>query len=154
MLTNEHLFWLIFGACLYISHLLYAQIQYYIAREVDIEKPTEASPEFEILIYGNTAFMQTISLPIHFRYHAPAHKRWALFSNSIGICSQPCAAVVLNRMWHFFFECVVLWASALIIRNCCCSRRKTSSHWMLQKGKRTSAWIDSIIADGRRSSTM
>lgn len=52
------------------------QIQYFIEKEfIDIEKPTEQSEPFYIHLFGDTAFLQTISLPIHFRYHAPGNKR-------------------------------------------------------------------------------
>lgn len=52
------------------------QINYFIDRDfVDIETPTEKSEPFDIHLFGSTAFLQTISLPIHFRYHAPGNKR-------------------------------------------------------------------------------
>ncbi|XP_013116284.1 phosphatidylinositol-glycan biosynthesis class X protein [Stomoxys calcitrans] len=38
---------------------------------VDIEKPTEESSDFEIFIKGSTKVSDTVTLPIHFRYHAP-----------------------------------------------------------------------------------
>ncbi|XP_075169566.1 phosphatidylinositol glycan anchor biosynthesis class X [Haematobia irritans] len=40
-------------------------------RFVDIEKPTEESSDFEIFVKGSTKVSDTITLPIHFRYHAP-----------------------------------------------------------------------------------
>lgn len=52
------------------------QIHYFIEKEfIDIEKSTEQSEPFYIHLFGDTAFLQTISLPIHFRYHAPGNKR-------------------------------------------------------------------------------
>lgn len=41
---------------------------------IDIEKPTEHCQPFTIYLYGDTMQTQPISLPIHFRYHAPAHR--------------------------------------------------------------------------------
>lgn len=56
---------------------VFFQIHYFIDKEfIDVEKPTELCEPFDIYLYGNTAFLQTISLPIHFRYHAPGNKRW------------------------------------------------------------------------------
>ncbi|KAI8118959.1 hypothetical protein FF38_10221 [Lucilia cuprina] len=38
---------------------------------VDIEKPTEQSKPFEVFLKGVPKITDTITLPIHFRYHAP-----------------------------------------------------------------------------------
>lgn len=41
---------------------------------IDIEKTTEQSQPFTIYLFGDTKQTQPISLPIHFRYHAPANR--------------------------------------------------------------------------------
>ncbi|XP_031641220.1 phosphatidylinositol-glycan biosynthesis class X protein [Contarinia nasturtii] len=51
------------------------KINYFIDKPfIDIEKPTEKSEPFHIHLFGTTAFLQTISLPVHFRYHQPGKK--------------------------------------------------------------------------------
>ncbi|XP_055320897.1 phosphatidylinositol-glycan biosynthesis class X protein [Sitodiplosis mosellana] len=51
------------------------KLNYFVDKSlIDVEKPTEKSEPFNIHLFGNTAFLQTISLPIHFRYHAPGNK--------------------------------------------------------------------------------
>lgn len=42
---------------------------------VDIEKPTEQSQDFEVFVKGIPKITDTITLPIHFRYHAPNDER-------------------------------------------------------------------------------
>lgn len=60
------------------NFLQFFQINYFIDRDlIDIEIPTEKSEPFNIHLFGDTAFLQTISLPIHFRYHAPGNRRYA-----------------------------------------------------------------------------
>lgn len=61
----------------YRFHFFSSQINYFIeSGHVDIEKPTEKSEPFHIHVFGNAAFLQTIFLPIHFRYHGPSNKRY------------------------------------------------------------------------------
>lgn len=56
---------------------IHFQINYFIDTDfVDIEKPAEKSQPFNIHLFGDTAFLQTLSLPIHFRYHEPANRRY------------------------------------------------------------------------------
>ncbi|KAM7345498.1 phosphatidylinositol glycan anchor biosynthesis class X [Cochliomyia hominivorax] len=45
---------------------------------VDIEKPTEQSNDFEVYLKGVPKITDTLTLPIHFRYHAP--KEESLFA--------------------------------------------------------------------------
>lgn len=52
------------------------KLSYFIEEDrIDIEKPTEKSESFFIYLFGDTSFLRTIKLPVHFRYHAPGNKR-------------------------------------------------------------------------------
>lgn len=42
---------------------------------VDIEKPTEQSKGFEVFLKGIPKTTDTLTLPIHYRYHAPSDER-------------------------------------------------------------------------------
>lgn len=46
---------------------------------MDIETITEKSEPFKVYLYGDTASLFTINLPIHFRYHMPGNTRYEIF---------------------------------------------------------------------------
>lgn len=52
------------------------QIEYYIEADVDVEGITSKSSPFNIYLYGDTASLFVIQLPLHLRYHSPGHSRY------------------------------------------------------------------------------
>lgn len=53
------------------SQHVHVQIEYYIESDVDVEGITSKSSPFYIYLYGDTASLFVIHLPLHLRYHSP-----------------------------------------------------------------------------------
>lgn len=58
-----------------LQELNHFQIEYYIESDVDVEGITSKSNPFNIYLYGDTASLFVIQLPVHLRYHSPGHSR-------------------------------------------------------------------------------
>ncbi|KAG4077140.1 hypothetical protein HA402_016127 [Bradysia odoriphaga] len=56
------------------------RIEYYIESDVDVEGITSKSSPFNIYLYGDTASLFVIYLPLHLRYHSPGHSSFVKVS--------------------------------------------------------------------------
>lgn len=91
------------------------QLSYHVNNDlIDIESTTEQSESFSIYLFGDTKRTQPISLPIHFRYHAPANKSF----------------VVVNiDLPHIFLEYDVHTNHTVAIHSVMCPDRRHRCRW-------------------------